>query len=580
MSLSLLHAPILSKELIEQAARPRTYVLRVTYAVLLFAAFLTAVHGVTVQLELGDSVVGSGRRLFALLVCAQFTGILLFVPALMSGALTEEKEGRTLELLLLTRVRPWQILCEKFVGRLVPALTFLVLSLPLLAVCYALGGMSAEDLLVGAGMLFETCLQVGALALMCSAFCRTNLGAFLASYALVVSGWLLCRILPASIIQVGVLWEVVLPLSLGSVDFGGVTFRASVPTLLSIAASLLLARVFLVRRALAGPTRPLAGLFRRLDGFLERHGLAQPLRRRYRGHVRPRADLPDRQPIAWREVAKTPLVKPAHLVYGLALVELFVLFSLGVADASRNPAEVLVVLLGVLWVLASAAVLGLSVSAISTERSSQTLEVLLATPIAGRDIVRQKLRGVQRIIRGLLLPFGTVFLVQLWWARTGGRLYRLGPGVQQLSYVFLACGSVALFLWLFAWFSMWVGLRTPSRPRAVLTSVVGLLVWSGVPVLAFALAVSGTSFYYLKGWEALLLLVSPAGCVWAVEVYPGLYWDVSEGMGLMVAALVLHAGLLFLFRALCLRRADRYLGRARPRRRTTSGGFFYAPPEQ
>jgi hypothetical protein len=56
------------------------------------------------------------------------------------------------------------------------------LSLPLLAYAYTLGGISAEYLWNGIWLLVLAAIQVGTIALCCSAFCRTTVGAFIASY--------------------------------------------------------------------------------------------------------------------------------------------------------------------------------------------------------------------------------------------------------------------------------------------------------------------------------------------------------------------------------------------------------------
>ncbi|MBM4030598.1 MAG: hypothetical protein FJ291_02295 [Planctomycetes bacterium] len=582
MGLSVLHAPILSKELIEQAARPRTYVVRVAFAALLFVVFIASAYSVTRRLEAGEAVTGSGRGLFQMLVLTLFAGIVLCLPATMSAAITEEKERRTLELLLLTRLRPRHILWEKYAGRLVPVLMFLILSLPLLAVCYAFGGLTADDLLIAAYVLFLTCLQVGALALMCSAWCRTSLSAFFTSYALLVVIYLLGWPLTSS---GGWVDQTMLPLCpyvlLDARDFAS-AFETSHLMLLSVVFFLVMARVFLVRRAFVAPRRLLVAFFRRLDGFLERHGLALRFRRRRR-HLRHWEDLPDRKPIGWREVARKPLVKPAHLVYILLLLEgpvLLFLLVLSLSEKSSEPGVAFIAPRGALWEVGTAAVVGMSVNAISAERSAQTLEVLLTTPIAGRDIVRQKLHGVRRVIAVFFVPFGTLFLAQLLRVQEGYASWRSSPAAVRLSFVGLSFLSVGLFLWQFAWLTMWMGLRTRSRSRAVVSSVVALLVWSAAPLLGVAQAWSG-NLHRPSLWDVFAPLTSPVGCIAVCEVFPNPYWaEMSDALGFLFVAVFLHAGVLFVFRFLCLRRADAYLGRARPRRRFTSGGFFYAPPEQ
>ena len=133
--------PLLAKELLEQAARKRTYIVRVVYAALLFfAASLFFYETLKVGTASPLAVLGRGKDLFAILVGLQFAGIYSFMPAMTCAVLTHEKERASLQLLFLTRLGPWTILFEKLTSRLIPMFGFLLLSLPLLAFAYTLGG--------------------------------------------------------------------------------------------------------------------------------------------------------------------------------------------------------------------------------------------------------------------------------------------------------------------------------------------------------------------------------------------------------------------------------------------------------
>ncbi len=159
--------PLLGKELLEQAARKQMYIIRVVYALVLFGAF--SVYYGRHLAEGPVLALGRGLGPFNFLVAAQLAAIFLFLPPLMAGALAQEKERETLGLLFLTDLTPWELILQKYVGRLIPMLTLLFLSLPLLAVAYSLGGVSAGMLYFSAATLFLNCLWVGALALECSA---------------------------------------------------------------------------------------------------------------------------------------------------------------------------------------------------------------------------------------------------------------------------------------------------------------------------------------------------------------------------------------------------------------------------
>ena len=173
----------MAKELIEQSARRRTYIIRVVYAAALYGFTLW-----TFWNQLGSwssnsfAMIGKGRELFEALAYLQFAGLYLFLPAMTCGVLTSEKERDTLALLLLTKLGPWTIVFEKLFGRLVPMASFVLLSTPLLAVAYSLGGVEAFEIGQLAWALSVTALQIGSLSLACSAWCRTTSSAFLSSY--------------------------------------------------------------------------------------------------------------------------------------------------------------------------------------------------------------------------------------------------------------------------------------------------------------------------------------------------------------------------------------------------------------
>src|SRR5262245_58230026 len=153
--------PLLGKELLEQSARKQMYIVRVIYAVMLFGAF--CIYYFRNMSEGPVLTLGRGLEPFQFLIMAQFTAIILFLPPQMAGAIAHEKERETLGLLFLTDLTPWELILQKYFGRLIPMLTLLFLSLPLLAVTYSLGGVSVFLLFYSVASLFLTCLGVGAL---------------------------------------------------------------------------------------------------------------------------------------------------------------------------------------------------------------------------------------------------------------------------------------------------------------------------------------------------------------------------------------------------------------------------------
>src|SRR5688500_1404894 len=104
--------PLFTKELLEQAARRRTYVIRVTYVALLCYLVMGAL---AIQLQVANALnaLGQGLPVLTSLVNWEFMGIYLFLPAMACGVFTSEKERNTLALLFLTRLGPWTLVIEK-----------------------------------------------------------------------------------------------------------------------------------------------------------------------------------------------------------------------------------------------------------------------------------------------------------------------------------------------------------------------------------------------------------------------------------------------------------------------------------
>ena len=134
----------------------------------------------------GDVRLGGGRDIFRQLVELQFWLILIFLPATASGALTIEKERDSLALLLLTTMPPWSILLQKYLSRLMPMLSFLLLSFPLMAVAYSYGGVDADELIGSIVLLLLFAAEVCAMAIMCSARCATTPESLMLTYGVLL----------------------------------------------------------------------------------------------------------------------------------------------------------------------------------------------------------------------------------------------------------------------------------------------------------------------------------------------------------------------------------------------------------
>ncbi|MBI3862043.1 MAG: hypothetical protein HY290_09120 [Planctomycetia bacterium] len=572
---SRLGLPLLAKELAEQAARKRTYIVRVAYASLMFlAAYMMFYDTLRHVGSSPTAVLGRGRQMFDILVGLQFAGIYLFAPALTCGLITYEKERASLQLLFLTRLGPWTILFEKLLSRLVPIVGFQMLSLPLLAFAYSLGGISPQHLAGGVWMLLVSALQTASLGLACSTYLRTTAGAFVWSYllgtALFLGPEFLWSAIGAPPRQLPV--EIRFPFCGAALFFGGAnTFGVTtplselvaalvhaVPLLFSSGVCLVLSRYFLVSRAFAPPRHLVLDLFRRLDGAFARWN-----ENRWTKGIVLIADvgsLPIDQPIAWRETTKRSLGRARYLIRLFLVLEVPLLaFCLLLVIAGLHQGrEIVAYVVFLLWGIAVLMVSVQAASLISAEKSHQTLDVLCTTPLSSSDIIRQKYRGVQRLMAVLLVPFFTLFVFQAWWrSMTSGFRWSYDRPFEPMWYLFSEAVTVGIYLPMVAWLSLWIGLKAKTQARAIIGSLAAIVGWCLLPFLCCVFPVAWTT----RGGEEIILIIlsSPMAMIIINEVSgPG---KIFESPLPLIMNSMFYGGALFFFRQLCLMNADQLLGR-------------------
>lgn len=577
--------PLVSKELLEQSARRRTYVLRVVYSALaFFAAFSFSFQILHANWGTPYAILGKGQELFAMFVGMQFFGIYLFMPAMCCSLVTSEKERDTLSLLFLTRLSPWGILIGKFLSRLLAMLLFIGMSLPLFGFAYSMGGFETGILVSAVIVLTVTTLQVGTLALMCSCWFRRTSGAFIASYlfgSVMIfgplmldswTGWISGLHGPLTTLVGGPEFLGYQAYNMAGMFFGAMALFSGgtttseilpcvmrcIPMLGLSAIFLVLSRVFLVRRATAQPRNVLLKAFRAMDRmFLW-------LNTRFGGVVlsRKSSHLPANRPIAWRETTHRTLGTPRYLVRIFILLEFPVLFICALCVGGSG-LEVMSLMLMMIWVVVALLICGASTSLISAERSGQTFDTLLTTPMTNRDILRQKFVGVRRLLMVLSVPLLTVY-----GFRTMLRLDVPGLGPQRwgydpmdptsLTWCYLLTGvtTVLIYLPMISWMSFWIGLKVRSQGKAICGAVGALVAWCLIPLLVllpFLIMMDLNG----PGESELLTIVSPMMIVGFNEFSS--YPDPWEAFLINTSV---YGTIMLILRFSCLFRSVRLLGRA------------------
>ena len=533
--------PLLRKELVEQGLRFRTFTLRGLFALLLFLVFSAYFIPFISRYQPSPmSILGMGADVFQQIVWLLTGAIFLFLPAMAAAAFPAERERGGLELLWITRMSPLEILLQKYLSCTLQTLTLLLISLPLFALTLAFGGVTPAQVWLAFTVLVLTCLQAGAMGIWFSCACKTTARALIFTYLFAAGFYLLPPLILTSDLDNGFL---LFPPSIyfhavaGGPSLGSAWLQI-LPAALSVMVFLFLARRALVKRS----PSPFKALSYREAGDLKRTWIH---RRRGRG---PRiSGLPDKAPISWREKGRQILGMPETIIRNVLLVCLGLLLG---AFLFHHFCIVL------LWIVAIVIVTLRGSSTVQSERRNQTLDVLLTTPMTGRAILLQKFSGIRRIIALLALPFLVLNLHETLFPQLYyGRYF--SPGVfPSICILLISMLMVIIFLALFGYLSMWIGLRSKTGTRAAVVSLLVVFLWIFVPVLVWR------SMGLLFHMDENLLVLSPAYVIMAL---PRLILLEKEWKYLapLAVSLLAYGHLIFIFRYLCLRRADRLLGRVK-----------------
>lgn len=538
--------PLLRRELTELANRRRTYIVRVVGAIgilfFTFIAYQQTINGrLTQRGSLSTQFLGIGGDVFREITPTLFYAIQLLIPALCCATVTSEKESNTFGTLLLTRLTPGGIIVEKFLSRLVPMLTLLALTFPILAHIYSLGGVDTGELIGTLWLLFVECLLFASISILCSAWFATTVAAFTVSYFLTGLLAVMSLSLSLNTFVPSAVWEASQDITprlpetgigisiqfylskLGLVAADGPVPRwlwmiaRSIPALIATTCFLTIARFVVVRRAFVTHTSVMMKVFRSVDAFFKH------INDRATGGILIMADrnlVPTEDPVIWREQNKKSLGKFRYLLRILVVLEFptLLICAYAAVDSARRSYDGLYIMQAVVWMLAAVVTMVKAATLFTSERANQTIEPLLATPMSTIDIANQKVRGMRRLTIVLAVPVLTVNFTHSLVSINNNRFDAA------ITYLFLSVCGCFILLRLIAWVSLGIGLRIHSQTKAVLTCFAVFGAWVILPRMLLSLvSPSVESLHFFS-------LLSPVSVPYSVEAFLNSGWQRRQTM--------------------------------------------------
>lgn len=543
--------PVFRGELLRSARRRRYYFLRVVYCLILLLMIFVRYNGFYAQeaflrFSRGFVYIAEfatfAEETFFVFVQLQLVTLLFLVPALVGGAIADEKERKTLHYLMATRLSSGEIVFDKLWARLVHVGVFVLLGLPVLCLLNLMGGLSWEYVAVAYADTVALTLFAASLAIYASTIARRVRQAILLAY-LLEAAWLFLPLIglglaalylelpPAFWISSLTSWiPVVSPLALADASFQwsswstrgfGPRFATLEFHLGSIALHLVgSVLVFLWAVARLRPT------FRKQEGSTPRFSwFASSRRTRRRAHAPACGD----DAMLWKEryfmrtdVFTKLVVLPATIILTVLAVlgsgiDESLLYSirawleggatgLGFSqDRFNEQLRQISPYYLTLWFLAVA---GASASSVTVERERDTWVSLTSTPLTGAEILRGKILGAVWGLRGFVGLLGVFWLAGLLL----GAIHPLG--------FLLAVGVVAILTWFVAALGSSQSLKAKWTSRALSKTLAILFVFQGgVQILMIPVA----SIFGLEWYQSHLALLPDVGAQSLLS-----YRDVSE----------------------------------------------------
>lgn len=518
--------PILAREWLVTPRKLRFYLQRVVFVAVLFSLVCTAwalMAGIQHVRNLGD-LARFGGLVFQIVVPLELIVSLFLATVSAASSVSQEKDRRTLILLLLTRLTSVEIVLGKLTATLIAVANLILSALPLLLMIAILGGVSAAQVFAATAIILVTSAWAGALANMV-AFWREKTFQTLAISLLAIVGWLVfCEAIAVHsfsaidpkwaelLSPIRAVWAVCQPIPADTWSFipGGV---ATAHSALGVCATVLFCTVAVLRLRTWNPSQQVRPQAPEPD---ENYATAGPTATREPRSWKVRAPRPMwNNPVLWREMCtwaygrKLLLIRLAYIaLFAAAVTGLYWSVSSGVAlQRSRLADELIPVSARILtpfFVVSFVMINALAVNSITNERDGQALDLLLATQITPAQFLLGKLIGVLYVTKEMVvLPMALT--AYLWWQ----------GGISTENFVFTAGGLLIMDVFS-AMLGVHCGMIYSQSRTAIGTSL-------------------GTLFFLFLGIATCMMIMMSFRGSFARQLPPFLAIILGGGTGLYVA---------------------------------------------
>jgi ABC-type transport system involved in multi-copper enzyme maturation permease subunit len=189
-TLRWLLGPLFTLEITRLARQGTTIWLRCVYALALLLALYRSFPGEASADR--EDIARFAKDFSELFLLVQSVTVLFLVPLVFSGAISDEKEKRSLDFLLASPLTSREIVLGKYVPRVLSVAGILLAGLPVLALTALWGGVDLIQVGLAFAATFLTLISLGAVSLLFSVLCSRTVYAVAWSFAVVVTMSVCC----------------------------------------------------------------------------------------------------------------------------------------------------------------------------------------------------------------------------------------------------------------------------------------------------------------------------------------------------------------------------------------------------
>ncbi|MCH2161416.1 MAG: hypothetical protein MK085_06035 [Phycisphaerales bacterium] len=503
--------------------RTRHLYVRSGYLAILMVVLLLSLLGPAQSLR---ELAQRGAIAFNIVAFGQVALICLLTPVFMAGAIAQEANPRTWDILLTTPLNTLQIVLGNLFGRLFFVLALLFSSLPLFLFVQYFGGVPGTSILLSYLVAGCSAFIVASIAVTLSVTRTAGRRAVFVFYVSVVLylfiTWgidfrlreavsvgsaatfttLMTPLNPFLSLEALLSSNTYVPRDLGPDAFGLARWWFAAPVSafcwLSIGVSVFLILFSTLRMRVIGAKVGTVPWYRRLFGLGAKGATARTPRK------------VGKNPISWRESSSHTMSvagvvgRWGFIALGLAaacsVIGFFHAGGMGLADLRAS----LLILVSAEVTIVVLAAMNMSATAVSREREDGTLDLILTTPIQPGPYLAGKLRGlVMYLLPMLMVPVVTMFLAAIYCLTQGSAtMIPVAVGTATIPVPIMSMSSsIAMLLLLppFVAFAVMVGLQWSIRSKGTISSVIAavMVLMAVVGVLGLCGMASGRGIPYL-----------------------------------------------------------------------------------